>query len=73
MKLQLLKIFSALILMVLLPVINGNASSSLDNDIKVFTYYQTCNCYMLVTDDGGLDDCEWFVNGTNLWNNGKCD
>ena len=55
-----------------LPSLNGAVKSPFENDTKVFTYWSTCNCYMLTLDDGTNDGCEWFVNGEDLWNNGHC-
>lgn len=71
---RILGILSTLLVVLLCQIpVNANSSSSFDNDIKIFTYWQTCNCYMLTFDDLANDGCEYFVNGEDLWDNGHCD
>lgn len=62
----------ALVAFASLTTVKGNNPAPFDRYIKVFTYWQTCNCYMLTFDDLANDGCEWFVNGEDVWDNGHC-
>lgn len=74
---KLVTLIAAFVLMVLLPIANGNSgplnekASQLPYQTKVFIYNQICNCYQMTFNDG-IGDCEVFINGNDTWNNGKC-
>lgn len=71
---KILAFFSTVLVILLCQIpVNANADAPLDRDIKIFTYWQTCNCYMMTFDDLANDGCEYFVNGKDLWDNGNCD
>jgi hypothetical protein len=76
---KILTFFTALAFLVFLPVTHGRTIShiqeenfSLPRVIKVYHYWDACECYMLITDDGKDDNCEYFYNGSHFFDNGEC-